>query len=255
MFAFPWFPVGYALPGGPVGRLLREGSGYQIVDNQTGESASLILESATLVAMGAYKFLDPINDGFYFGEFGGRSYLSRRFERSEQPIIVRDWPKVMGLPTSSDASSLGKALRRMREVFPKAELGGSLFLPSFSVCLPINEKDGVQDLRSLAVELLTGGARVSLADVNSICAINSWLAPQEIEAFFGALGVDCAQAKVRPQTDPTLSRCQADLSWSGSSASTLSNRTWTVSATQRLVSRCRTEFYYMAHRVQERATP
>jgi|SRR5581483_1509563 len=202
MFAFPWFPLGYALPGGSVGRLQEEGSGYQIVDNQAHDSAFLVLEKTSLVAIGAEKLLDPTHDGFCSIEFGGRAYLSRLFERSEKPIVVRDWPRVMGLPTSSDASSLGTAVRRLREAFPKADVGGSLFLPTFNVCLPVNETDDGQDLRSLAVEFLAGGARVPLADINSIRAINSWLTSHEIEAFFSALKIDFAQPAVQSLIDP-----------------------------------------------------
>jgi cell division protease FtsH len=192
MFAFPWFPLGYTLPGGSIGRLQHEGGGYQIVDNQAHDLVFLVLERTALVAIGAEKFLDPVHDGFHFIEFGGRSYLSRLFERSEQPVRVRELPKVVGLPTSSDASNLGKAVRRLRETFPKADVGGSLFLPTFNVCLPVTEANSAQDLRSLAVELLAAGARVN--DINSICTINSWLTPQEIQGFLAAFDVELVQA-------------------------------------------------------------
>ena len=198
MFAFPWFPFGYTLPGGSIGRLQQEGGGYQIVDNQARDSVFLVLERNALVATGAEKFLDPTQDGFHLVEFGDRSYLSRLFERSEQPVRVRDLPKLMGLPTSSDASNLSKAVRRLREAFPKADVGLSLFLPTFNTCLPVNESDGAQDLRSLAAELLAGGARIPLIDINSIRAINSWLTSQEIEAFLAALDVEIVQAKPLP---------------------------------------------------------
>jgi cell division protease FtsH len=198
MFAFPWFPLGYRLPGGSVGRLQREGGGYQIVDNQAHDSVFLVLERTALVATGAETFLDPTHDGFHLVEFGSRLYLSRLFERSEQPVIVRDWPKVMGLPTSSDASNLGKAVRRLREAFPKADVGGSLFLPAFNACLPVDEADGAQDLRSLGIQVLAAGARVPLIDINSIHAINSWLTSHEIEAFLAALDIEIVQAKAQP---------------------------------------------------------
>lgn len=205
MFAFPWFPLGYPLPGGSIGRLQQEGGGYQIVDNQSRDSVFLVLEGAALVATGAEKLLDPSHDGFHLIEFGGCSYLSRLFERSEQPLMVRDLPKLMGLPTSSDASNLGKAVRRLREEFPKADVGASLFLPAFNICLPVREADGAQDLHSLAAELLAGGARLPLNDINSIRAINSWLTPQEIQTFLAALGVEIVQAKAQPRPiDPAL---------------------------------------------------
>jgi hypothetical protein len=202
MFTFPWFPLGYNLPGGAVGRLNHEGSGYQIIENKEQDSVFLVLESTALAATGAEKFLDLAHDGFCSIDFGGRSYLSRLFKRGEQPVVISEWSRVMGLPTSSDASSLGKALARLREGFPKADIGASLFLSTFNVCLPVNEVDKAQDLRSLAVELLAGGARTPLTDIDSIRAINSWLTPNEIEAFLRALDVDIAQGKPRA-ADPT----------------------------------------------------
>jgi hypothetical protein len=150
-----------------------------------------------LVATGAEKFLDFTQYGFQLIEFGGRSYLAQLFERSEQPVIVRDLPKMVGLPTSSDASNLGKAVQRLREAFPKADVGGSLFLPTFNACLPVKETNSAQDLRSLAVELLAAGARVPLIDIDSIRAINSWLTPQEIEQFLIALDVELVQTKTQ----------------------------------------------------------
>jgi hypothetical protein len=202
MFAFPWFPLGYRLPGGSIGRLQQEGGGYQVVDNQACDSVFLVLERTALVTTGAEKFLDPAHDGFHFIEFGGRSYVSRLFERSEQPVMVRDLPKLMGLPTSSDASNLCNAVRRLREAFPKADIGASLFLPTFNIYLPVNEAVGVQDLRALAAELLTGGARVPLTDINSVRVINSWLTAQEIQAFVAAFGVEFVQPKAQTQPHP-----------------------------------------------------
>jgi ATP-dependent 26S proteasome regulatory subunit len=80
-------------------------------------------------------------------------------------------------------------------MFPKADVGGSLFLPAFNACLPVRESDGVEDLRSLALGLLTAGARVSLRDMNSIRSINSWLALREIQVFLAALDIEIDQAQ------------------------------------------------------------
>jgi hypothetical protein len=141
MLGFPWFPLDYVLPGGSIGRLQQEGNGYQIVDNKARDSVFLILDQKSLVTAGAEKLLDPVPDRFHLIEFNGRSYLTRLFDRSERPLVVRDMPKVVGLPTSSDALNLGNALRRLREAFPKANVGGSLFLPTFNTCLPVDEAD------------------------------------------------------------------------------------------------------------------
>src|SRR5262245_36019028 len=117
MAAFPWFPFGFKLSGGVVGRLLKEGLGYQIVENQGRETVFLRCDGSALVAAGVRQILDPDRDGVCETAFGQRSYLYVMFSKNEQPIVVRDWSVVMGLPTSSDVADLGKALRTLRQEF------------------------------------------------------------------------------------------------------------------------------------------
>jgi hypothetical protein len=203
MAGFPWFPFGHRLVGGSVGRLQQEDVGYQIVRNQANDSVFLILESSSLIAEGAEKLLDSVRSGFYPIEFGGRSYLSRLFDSSEQPLVLSDWPQVMGLPTSTDAYSLAKAVRRLRETFPTADVGRALFLSPLSVCLPVCEVKSRQDLHSLAIALLAAGAQMPSVDIESIRAINSWLTPEEIETLLSALEVDVTQSRAAVRvTDP-----------------------------------------------------
>jgi hypothetical protein len=183
MVAFPWFPIGHKIPGGAVGRLLQEGQGYQVLQNQAHDAVFLVMDKSSLVAKAATKSLYRLDGDFRTFEFGGRSYFSRLFDKTSPPIIIRDLPKVMGLPTSSDAAGLGRAIEQLRSAFPNAEVASSLFLPEFQVCLPVIETTDRQDMRSLAVEILVGGAGLPEADVNSIRSINSWLMPEEIDAF------------------------------------------------------------------------
>jgi cell division protease FtsH len=189
MSGFPWFPLGESLPGGVVGRLQQEGVGYQLIRNQAQDSVFLVLNNNSLLAEGARKLLDLTSDGFHSIEHNGQSYLSRLFEKGELPVIVRDWPRVMGLPTSSDATALSGAVRRLREAFPNADVGGALFLPTLDICLPVAEVSGPQDLRSLAVGLLAAGTQVAPVDIKAIHAINSWLKPEEIQTFLDSLDV------------------------------------------------------------------
>ena len=202
MSGFPWFPIGYKLPDGSVGRLRKEGNGYQIVLDQSEEGVFLILESGSLAQEGAQKLLGSAFDEFHSLQFGGRSYISRLFERGEEPVVIRDWTKTMGLPTSSDVSAVGNAIRHLREAFQNADIGGALFLPAFGECLPVSEAKGSQDLRRLAIEFLAAGAELSSLDAVSIRAVNSWLMPNEIEAFLAALEIDTTNTQVHV-ADPT----------------------------------------------------
>jgi len=201
MAAFPWFPIGHKIPGGAIGRLLQEGQGYQVVQNQGHGSVFLLLNKTSFVANAAATLLKHMDEDFRNFEFSGRSYFSRLFEKTKQPIMVRDLPKVIGLPTSSDAAGLGRAIQQLRNAFPNAEVASSLFLPELEVCLPVIETADAQDMRSLAVEILAGGVRMPQADVNSIRSINSWLMPEEINAFLANLDVKIGQAEPAKRLD------------------------------------------------------
>ena len=108
---------------------------------------------------------------------------------------------MMGLPTSSEISGLSKAIRKLRDNFPEADVGRALYLSAFEECLPVAETDKHQDLRSLAVEVLVAGAPIDTIDIISIRSVNSWLLPEEIEAFLAALGIDIGSGQA-PIFDP-----------------------------------------------------
>jgi cell division protease FtsH len=204
MSGFPWFPLGHRLPGGSVGRLQHEGIGYQMFQNQAQDSVFLVLENECMVAKGAEQLLAPVDAHFHSIEFGRQSYLLRLFQKAEQLVVVRDIPITIGLLTSSDTTVLGKAIGCLREAFPKADVGSSVFLSAFQTCLPVREATGTQDLRSLAVELLAAGAKVPLVDINSIRCINSWLMPDEIQRFLAAFDVEITQPEAAKRiTVPT----------------------------------------------------
>lgn len=190
MHNFPWFPLGYNLPIGRVGPLRKEGSGYQIIGTQGTDKVALVLERGSLASNGVEQLLDPSTTAFRTFEFGGQSYLSGLFEKETQPIVISEYPRVMGLPTSSELSSLGSAIQRTREVFPKADIRQALYLSSSGKCLPTNETEKQQDIRSLAIELLVAAAPISTVDVASIRSINSWLTQEEVESFFSLLNIE-----------------------------------------------------------------
>jgi cell division protease FtsH len=196
---FPWFPFGHNLPDGRIGRLRQEGDGFQIVADQESEGTFLVIESGSLVNDGVNELLDPVRDGFRSFRFGGTAYLSRLFDKAQEPLMICDWRNVLGLPTSSDALALAGAIRRLRAAFPKADCGQAIFLPAFDQCLPVKETNTAQNMRSLAIEILVAGARLSSFDVRSIRSINSWLTPVEIAEFLSALGIDAPSP-----TSPTL---------------------------------------------------
>jgi hypothetical protein len=189
MSGFPWFPLGYRIPACMIGPLRREDFGYQIVAGHGTEKVALVLEASSLIGRAAENLPNSSLGGFSSFEFGGRSYLSRVFDKDQQPIIIGEWSKMAGLPTSSEIAELCKAIHSLRRRFPKADVGRALYLSPFGECLPVIETEKSQDLSAVAAEVLAAGAPLEKLDVMSIRSVNSWLVPEEIESFLAAMGV------------------------------------------------------------------
>jgi cell division protease FtsH len=203
MSGFPWFPLGYRIPGCAIGPLRREDFGYQIIATQGADKVVLVVESESLAGKAAQKLPNSSLDGFSSFEFGGKSYFSRVFDKDQQPVVIAEWSKMTGLPTSSDIAGLSKAIRSLRQLFPRADISRALYLSSLAECLPVIETNKPQDLRALAAEVLVAGAPVDTLDAMSIRAVNSWLLSEEIEAFLAALGVGGGpepEAALAPET-------------------------------------------------------
>jgi cell division protease FtsH len=189
MLDFPWFPIGQKLPGGSVGRLRQQGAGFQVVQDQRLDSIFLILEKGSIVGQAADQVLGAAVESFHGIEFAKKSYLTRMFEKRHEPIVVSEWTRLFGLPTSSDVKAVGKAVRRLREEYPNSDVAGSLFMPEFDACLPVSQTDARQDLKRFAVEFLVAGADLPSLSVKAVRSVNSWLVPSEIESFFMVLGL------------------------------------------------------------------
>jgi cell division protease FtsH len=191
MPGFPWFPFGHNLVEARVGLLKQEGEGFQIIADQNSDRTILVIEDGSLISEGVHRMLNPGRTGFTHLEFQGQAYLSRSFDKEEEPLILRGWQNTRGLPTSLDVSALSASILRLRNAFPKADLCHALFLSAFNECLPVKEADGTQDLSLLAIEVLAAGSQNASLNTRSIQAINSWLTSEEITSFLSALGLDC----------------------------------------------------------------
>jgi cell division protease FtsH len=196
MAGFPWFPLGYEIPGCSVGPLRREGVGYQIVVARGSDRIALVIDRTSFVGRSAQKL--AATRGFGSFEFAGKSYFARVFDKDEQPIAIEDWPKLMSLPTSSEVSGLSQAIERLLQESIKADVGRALFLPAFDECLAVAETEQPQDLRKLAQDVLTAGAPLPELTVASIRAINSWVLQEDVERFLDVLGVRDVRMDIAP---------------------------------------------------------
>jgi hypothetical protein len=97
-------------------------------------------------------------------DFSGRSFLTVSIGKAAEPVPVLQWPKRLGLPTTSDIFALatvmlGKAIADMRRRNPQA-VSSALFLAPLEVCLRVRDAEGREDMRQVAAQILTASARL-----------------------------------------------------------------------------------------------
>ncbi|MGX1007063.1 cell division protease FtsH [Bradyrhizobium japonicum] len=196
MSGFPWFPIGHKLASGTVGRLRTEGPGYQVLQEQAGDSLMLILAGGEPAADDAERI-----DGaprFAEFEFGGRRFLTMPVAKSSEPVPLLQWSKRFGLPTTSDVRALGEAIAGIRRRAPRAEVASALFLPALEVCLAVKDVDATEDMRQVAAQILTASQATAL-DVGSVRAANPWVSADDIAFFLSALDVSEVVEPIAPE--------------------------------------------------------
>jgi hypothetical protein len=95
-------------------------------------------------------------------DFNGRNLFFRLFQRSQEPVVIADWSKSLGLPTAADVTAVTQAVRQMLEEFPDANIGSALFLPQLGAVLP-TATDEFEDRKRVASQFLVAGANQRVA--------------------------------------------------------------------------------------------
>lgn len=184
--AFPWLPVGYALPDGTrIGRVEADGPGYQIARTRDDGKAVLLVEDDTKAAA---RLRECVEQGVVQAEFLGRRLAVLVCPADAHPIRVADIPRRPEPISASDAAGLVHGLADMTNAQPGALWSEAIFLPDIPACLPTAE-GACEDRTVLAVRLLTGGVEDTALSVKQVRAFNPWLTEGEIETFLAAFGV------------------------------------------------------------------
>lgn len=176
MVSFPWLPIGHTLANGAaIGRVLCEGTMYQVVERRGGGSILLVdadCEAADHLIAALAERAIPVN-------YPGRDLLAASASPDATPTCVGDIPLRQQALSASEALQLASALSRLAKQSPKALWSKSLFLPGEDLCLPFDEGTN-EDRKRLAIALLSGGAEdVSLTPVR-ISILNPWLTVEEV---------------------------------------------------------------------------
>lgn len=200
---FPWLPVGHALPDGTmIGRTKAAGLGYQIVGSRNGEMSVLLVEDSTAAAS---WLIDHAGESVMHAEFFNRQLVSLVTSSDAEPTRVADIPRRPEPLSLAEAESLLCGLSDMAKGHPEALWSEAVFVPEFTVCLPITE--GIEEDRTvLAVSLLTGGVEDTNLSARQIRGFNPWLTENEIQAFLEGFGFtfehSAEQRDVRAQQGP-----------------------------------------------------
>lgn len=187
MTGFPWFPLGYGILCGTIGRLRAEGPGYQILYDQTSDGLFLVLASESRI--GDDVKASSVASQFTEVSFGDRSFMAMPTSKAAEPIPVQQWPKRFGLPTTSDVMALGKAIADLRRRAPQADVASALFVAPLEACFLVRETDHPENKRQLAAQILLASAQSLTLDVATVRKANPWVSAHDINFFLQALGV------------------------------------------------------------------
>lgn len=178
-----WLPKGFLLPdGGACGAVAAAGERWQIVSAGSGRYALTVLPGLLdrWSGMGLVvrsMFAEVTSQGRDYAVFPGtRGRLISSVQRGPYP------------DTFAQAMGFAAALRRTRGSFPAAALGGGLYLEQLELLLPAGPGDDREDDRLLLGTWLSGGVRVSAADLGRLCRLLGWLDLQQVEQVVSAAG-------------------------------------------------------------------
>jgi hypothetical protein len=178
---FPWLPVGFDLGyGQESGRLLNEGSGYQLVATRRGHNTILLLDAAHLPPSHA---LTRVQAQARAVSFGGKTLLATVYEEDASPIRAGDIPKNSAALTSLEIEAIMRGYQSFKEETPNCGWVDSIFVIADEMFIPTNMMPDPDQHRSLAVAIMTGGVIDEELSANQVRSFNRWLTIGEIDAF------------------------------------------------------------------------
>ncbi len=167
MTAFPWLPIGTALPDGTVsGRLLDGGPGWQLCD--AGPRTVLLLRPGAGPAWWAAE-LAALAEAEPLGEVGGLLCLAQA--RNARPVTVAGLALRSPTMDREEAEALIGAIRAMTGRQPRAGWSSAVFLPRHGFALGIAE--GLdEDRRATLTAVLSGGVSDGALSAARIVQLN-----------------------------------------------------------------------------------
>ncbi|MGO4389069.1 ATP-binding protein [Microvirga sp. 2YAF29] len=186
MHSFPWFPIGCVLPDAlEVGRLIREGSGYQVIASRKDARTALVLRPGDATGSGLARQPAHIRQLFLEFEYARETYLVAPIASGEEVITLRDRVKRGPVNESDEIEEIASATACLLERESDADLSSALILTGRAL-LSTRSGDGKEGRRELAIALLTGGVALANLSKDEIRSFNGRITDDEIELFLTA---------------------------------------------------------------------
>jgi len=186
MHSFPWFPIGCVLPDAlEVGRLIREGSGYQVVASRKDARTALVLRPGDPAGTDLARQPAHVRQLFWEFEYAGETFLVAPVASGEEVVTVRERVKRGPVNDPDEIEEIAAATVGLLEREPDTDLASALILPSRAL-LSTRSQEGTGGRRELAVALLTGGVALATLSNDEIRSFNGRVSDLEIARFLAA---------------------------------------------------------------------
>ncbi|WP_230533242.1 ATP-binding protein [Microvirga roseola] len=186
MHSFPWFPIGCVLSDAlEVGRLIREGSGYQVVASRKDARTALVLRPDDPAGIDLARQPAHVRQLFQEFDYAGETFLVALFASGEEVVTLRERVKQGPVNEPDAIEEIASATVDLLEREPDVDLSSALILPGRAL-LSTRSGDGRGGRRELAVALLTGGVALASLSKDEIRSFNGSVTDREIERFLAA---------------------------------------------------------------------
>lgn len=198
MPSFPWLPLDTTIDENvKSGKILSEGSGYQILDTKDGDKIILIIEddASWLSKAGKGKSQkDLLKSASIISpyQYNDEDYWVYISDKKNRPVKIETLVGTVGSATEK-LSSIGNALSEMASLFPDSVFETALLLENEKLCIAIDfdkKASTLENRKKLAVRLLVGAVLDTNLSLDVIKKLNPELSIAQIRDFFSSLEIE-----------------------------------------------------------------
>ncbi len=187
---FPWVPFGIDAPdGAKTGRLVLQGEGFQLVQDQGTDRFILLSPDKANFAIHLSEIIPNTEQCERVGTINlfDTLYHAVTFSEDNCPVKVANMPQETTLRSAMELLELAKAISSIETNGGDFEWGEAIYFPEQGKCIPTKEGSDGEERHALAIKLLTGGIKDTSLSIAQIHAANHWISIGEIQEFLELL--------------------------------------------------------------------